>query len=77
MATQYMKTRRTSIEKWTDEDHARFEAIVRAIPAESYPNGNNGRKDNEHRRFLDAGFRITKQDHGDAYSMAWAYFDLA
>jgi hypothetical protein len=23
MATQYLKTRRDTIEKWTDEDHAR------------------------------------------------------
>ncbi len=77
MATQYMKTKRPSIAKWTPEDHARFEAIRASLPFESYPNGNSGWKDREHKRFIDAGFRITKQDHGDEHSVAWAYFDLA
>ena len=77
MATKYLKTRRPTIDQWSDEDHARFDAILREIPAESYPNGNSGRKDREHGRFLGAGFRITKQDRGDEYSVAWAYFDKA
>jgi hypothetical protein len=77
MATAYRKTTRPSIARWTAEDHARFDAILNSLPRESYPNGNCGSKDREHQRFIDAGFVITKQDHGDAHSIAWAYFDLA
>ena len=77
MATAYRKTTRPTIANWTAGDHARFDSILNGLKTESFPNGNCGCQDRQHQRFLDAGFVITKQDHGDSFSIAWAYFDLA
>ena len=77
MATSYHKTMRQSINNWTLADHERFDTILNSLPIESYPNGNCGCKDRQHHLFTEAGFVITKQDHGDAANMAFAYFDLA